>query len=113
MYFTRQGSPLLLGFTQNRKSAVITSEKSGFNSNKVDYISIQNNDICYLETNEGFIEFFSEKTLLNFDNEYYEYDKLLSEQNIEYNYIYKTSTEMRIHSEKMYKKIHNKKVDHG
>lgn len=47
MYCVRNGSPLLLGY--NEEYAMITSEQSGFCNKLNSYITLQNDDICYIE----------------------------------------------------------------
>ena len=47
MYCVRNGSPLLLGY--NEEYAMITSEQSGFCNKLNSYITLQNDDICYVE----------------------------------------------------------------
>lgn len=47
IYCVRNGSPLLLGY--NKEYAMITSEQSGFCNKLNSYITLQNDDICYVE----------------------------------------------------------------
>jgi len=47
IYCVRNGSPLLLGY--NEEYAMITSEQSGFCNKLNSYITLQNDDICYVE----------------------------------------------------------------
>ncbi len=47
IYCVRNGSPLLLGY--NDDYAIITSEQSGFCNKLNTYITLQNDDICYIE----------------------------------------------------------------
>jgi glucosamine--fructose-6-phosphate aminotransferase (isomerizing) len=107
IYFTRRGSPLLLGYDNNKTHAIITSEKSGFNNSIKEYISIKNNDICYLDKINNKVEFFSEKVLIEFDQNYLDY-----EHNFKYsenfNYNYSITSELNLHLSKFYKKIVNK-----
>lgn len=63
LYCVRNGSPLLLGF--NDEYAIITSEQSGF-CNKINtYITLHNDDICYIEMKEN-------KININYSNIYHE-----------------------------------------
>ena len=50
IYCVRNGSPLLLGY--NDDYAMITSEQSGFCNKLNSYITLQNDDICYVELND-------------------------------------------------------------
>lgn len=113
IYFTRKGSPLLFGYSNDKSYAIITSEKSGFNNLVDEYISIENNDICYLEKNKGEICFFSEKALLNFDTEYIDLNSNFL-MNLEFDienriieYDYTLNEEMKLHMHKIYTKINN------
>jgi glucosamine--fructose-6-phosphate aminotransferase (isomerizing) len=54
MYCVRNGSPLLLGY--NEEYAMITSEQSGFCNKLHSYITLQNDDICYIELINNKIE---------------------------------------------------------
>ena len=49
MYAVRNGSPLLIGITD--EYAIITSEQSGFCNNVNNYITLNNDDICILTKN--------------------------------------------------------------
>ena len=49
MYAVRNGSPLLVGITD--EYAIITSEQSGFCNNVNNYITLNNDDICILTKN--------------------------------------------------------------
>ena len=62
MYFTRKGSPLLVGINKDENYAIITSEKSGFCNKVKEYMVLDNNDICFLENN-GKINFFLKNLL--------------------------------------------------
>ena len=60
IYCVRNGSPLLLGY--NDDYAIVTSEQNGF-CNKVNtYITLNNDDICYLEYNNNKINIFHNYT---------------------------------------------------
>ena len=61
LYCVRNGSPLLLGY--NDDYAIITSEQSGF-CNKINtYITLHNDDICFIEMNDN-------KININYSNIY-------------------------------------------
>ena len=60
LYCIRNGSPLLVGVTDDM--ALVTSEKSGFNGEMVDYYVLDNNNLCILERKNGKIEFHTERT---------------------------------------------------
>ena len=112
IYFTRKGSPLLFGYGDNQNYAIITSEKSGFNNLVKEYISIDNNDICYLEKKNNQVYFFSEKILLDCDDEYKEFNNSFNlnlKNNIEkeLHYDYQLSKEIELHTQKIYNKINN------
>ena len=51
MYCVRNGSPLLLGY--NDDYAIITSEQSGFCNKMNTYITLQNDDICFIERKDN------------------------------------------------------------
>jgi glucosamine--fructose-6-phosphate aminotransferase (isomerizing) len=59
LYCIRNGSPLLVGVTED--FALVTSEKSGFNGEMVDYYVLDNNNLCILERKNGKIEFHTER----------------------------------------------------
>ena len=113
IYFTRKGSPLLFGYSNDKSYGIITSEKSGFNNLVDEYISIENNDICYLEKEKGEVYFFSEKALLNFDSKYAEFNNNfhtnleIDIENKVIEYDYSLNEEMKLHAQKIYKKINN------
>jgi glucosamine--fructose-6-phosphate aminotransferase (isomerizing) len=108
MYFTRKGSPLLVGINEEKKYAVITSEKSGFCNKIKEYIVLDNNDICYLENNNR-INFFSEKSLIDTDKEYVKFISNINNtfKNDIIKYDFNITDEIYLHSEKMYNKINN------
>ena len=54
MYAVRNGSPLLVGITD--EYAIITSEQSGFCNNVNNYITLNNDDICILTKNNDKID---------------------------------------------------------
>lgn len=54
MYTVKNGSPLLIGITD--EYAIITSEQSGFCNNVNNYITLQNDDICILTKNSDIID---------------------------------------------------------
>jgi len=54
MYAVRNGSPLLVGITD--EYAIITSEQSGFCNNVNNYITLQNDDICVITKNSDIID---------------------------------------------------------
>ena len=54
MYSVRNGSPLLVGITD--EYAIITSEQSGFCNNVNNYITLNNDDICILTKNSNIID---------------------------------------------------------
>lgn len=49
MYVTRHGSPCVIGFSDNKKLAMVASEIYGFNNNISKYIVIDNHDIITLD----------------------------------------------------------------
>tara|TARA_B100000886_G_scaffold277824_1_gene201808 strand:+ start:6831 stop:8669 length:1839 start_codon:yes stop_codon:yes gene_type:complete len=72
IYCVRNGSPLLLGY--NEEYAMITSEQSGFCNKLNSYISLQNDDICYVELIDNEIKInynctynLNNVNLINFD----------------------------------------------
>ena len=108
MYFTRKGSPILVGINNEDNYAIITSEKSGFCGKIKDYIVLDNNDICFLEKDNDRINFFSEKSLIENDKKYIDFISNLSnnfENILEYDF--NINRELYLHSEKIYKKINN------
>ena len=54
IYAVKNGSPLLIGVTD--EYAIITSEQSGFCNMVSNYITLNNDDICILSTNENTIK---------------------------------------------------------
>ena len=59
LYFTRQGSPLLLGMDKNNKIGILTSEKSGFNKDITEFIDIPELDMAYIEHKNNQILYYS------------------------------------------------------
>jgi len=55
IYFTRHGSPLLVGLSDN--FCLLTSERSGFCNVVKNYIALNDNNICYCENNNNKINF--------------------------------------------------------
>lgn len=109
MYFTRKGSPILLGINNDNNYAIITSEKSGFCSKIKNYIALDNNDICFLEKSNKKINFFSEKSLINKDNKYLDFVSKLGYgfENDIIDYKFDINKELYLYSDKIYKKINN------
>ncbi len=108
MYFTRKGSPLLVGIDKKNNYAIVTSERSGFCNRIEEYIVLDNNDICFLENNNK-INFFSEKSLIDTDNKYIDFiskiDNTFKNNVIEYKF--NITEELYLHSEKVYNKMNN------
>ena len=109
MYFTRKGSPILLGINNENNYAIITSEKSGFCNKIKNYIALDNNDICFLEKNDEKINFFSEKSLIDKDSKYLEFVSNLDcgFENNSIDYTFDINKELYLYSDKIYKKINN------
>lgn len=93
LYFTKKQNPILLGVTENKENAIITSEKSGFNKMIKEYTVIDDFDICYIEKINEEIVFFSVKSL----NE--------TKQQLTNNFIIDNSLFSK--SDKIYKKLMN------
>ena len=107
VYFTRKGSPLLLGINNENNYAIITSETSGFSNLITQYFSIKENDICYIEKKENII-FFSEKSLLTFDDSYIQYHSALNlDKDFIKDYQFTLDKEINLYSQKLYQKIEN------
>ena len=109
MYFTRKGSPILLGVNNENNYAIITSEKSGFCNKIKNYIALDNNDICFLEKKDEKINFFSEKSLIDKDRKYLEFVSNLDcgFENNSIDYTFDINKELYLYSDKIYKKINN------
>jgi glucosamine--fructose-6-phosphate aminotransferase (isomerizing) len=108
MYFTRKGSPLLVGINKEENYAIITSEKSGFCNKIKEYIVLDNYDICFLEKNSK-INFFSEKALIDTDHKYIDIISKIDNtfKNDITNYKFNITDELYLHSEHIYNKINN------
>ena len=71
LYAVRNGSPLLIGY--NNDYAIITSEQSGFCNMVNTYITLNNDDICVINTSDKInvqtTNYYNEKkiTILNYD----------------------------------------------
>lgn len=63
MYCARHGSPLLVGFSQDGKVAMVASEQSGFCKYVNNYLCLKDNDIVELEKTDNGVTFHK-------DNEY-------------------------------------------
>lgn len=109
IYFTRKGSPILVGINNDEVYAIITSEKSGFHNKMDKYVVLDNNDICFLEKKNNTINFFSEKSLIETDKNYIDFISKIDNniENININYKYNITKELYLHSEKVYNKINN------
>ena len=70
IYCVRHGSPLLIGFTQDDKFIMISSECYGFDNKINRYITLDSNDIIVLSKNDGKVE------MQSFENKIYNSRKI-------------------------------------
>lgn len=61
IYFMKNGSPLLIGFTEDKKKMMFVSELAGFDSDITHYAIIDDNDNGYIINTDNNIEFVSRK----------------------------------------------------
>lgn len=61
IYFMKNGSPLLVGFTKDKKKIMFVSELAGFDDDITHYAVIEDNDHGYALAKDDIIDFISEK----------------------------------------------------
>jgi len=79
LYCVRNGSPLLIGQSENKDRVIVTSEQGAFGDMLDNYITLNNDDICMIERNDNNI---SIKTEYNYSNTKHTflYKEILSNQ---------------------------------